>query len=60
MSMEKYGVSDRAQLQRKELAKIRAKIGKLRDSDEKTAAVSDELAKLHSRETDILVALAEQ
>lgn len=60
MTMEKYGVSDRAALQRKELAQVRAKISKLRNSDEKTAAVTNELVELQRRESDLIASLAEQ
>ena len=60
MSMDKYGVSDREDLQRKELAKVRAKLGKLRRTDEKTASVTDELHRLQLRESELVASLAEQ
>ena len=60
MTMEKYGVSDRVELQRKELAQVRARLTELRNSNEKTASATEELTKLQNRETDLIVSLAEQ
>ena len=60
MSMEKYGVTDRADLQRQELARVRAKIAKLRGSNEKTASETQEIGRLQTRESELIVSLAEQ
>jgi hypothetical protein len=59
MSMEKYGVADKAAQQRQELAQVRAKLGAAR-SGEKTAAAQETILALEARERELRQALTDQ
>ena len=59
MTMEKYGVSDRAGLQKAELETVRTRLRDLRASSEKTASTTNEIERLENRETELNIALAD-
>ena len=57
MSMEKYGVEDRAEQQRKELRQVRSRMA---NTTEKTASAEAELATLKAREVELMAELDKQ
>jgi hypothetical protein len=59
MSMEKYGVSDKAGLQQQELSQIRQRLAELRTTLEKTADQTQEIERLEAREAELNIALAD-
>ena len=60
MSMEKYGVSDRKELQRKELLKAKSRLATLRGSSEKTASETQEIVQVEARINELKMELADQ
>lgn len=60
MTMEKYGVSDKAGLQKAELDRVVTRLGELRSSSEKTAAETTEIERLETRKAELTIALAGQ
>jgi hypothetical protein len=57
MTMEKYGVSDKKELQEKELQTVQSRLKVLRSSHEKTADQTQEVEQLERRESEISVEL---
>lgn len=57
--MEKTSV-DKKKLQREQLAQTRARLRQLRGTAEKTAGVSDELARLEAQEAELAGALKDE
>lgn len=60
MSMEKYAVSDKKDLQEKELTQVQTRLKDLGQSHEKTASDTQEAQRLEVRESELKVALADQ
>lgn len=59
MTMEKYAVSDRKELQETELTQVKARIKELGQSHEKTASETQEFERLDQRKAELLIALAD-
>jgi hypothetical protein len=57
MSMEKYGVSDKEELQEQELRQVKSRLKVLRNSLEKTAAETEEVQRLEVRESELAASL---
>ena len=60
MSKEKYGVSDRKQLQEGELRQVMARLRELRNSHEKTAAETQEVERLELRASELKASISAQ
>ena len=57
MAMDKYGVSSVTDLQKQELETVRGRLRELRSSHEKTAAETQEVERLETRESELLLEL---
>jgi hypothetical protein len=60
MTMEKYGVSDKVELMKEELAELQAKLVHLRSTDEKTASIVEEIVNLQEREGFLIAEINRQ
>ena len=60
MMMEKYGVSDRVELMKGELAKVKTELQQLRNSTEKTASTTSRIIDLRNREGELAAEISRQ
>jgi hypothetical protein len=58
--MEKLGVSDAKELQKKELKQVKTQLGTLNSSLEKTADQTQETERLEKRAVELQIEIAEQ
>jgi hypothetical protein len=58
--MEKYGVSNKDELQKKELEQVKTRKDELTKAHEKTAADTQEIERLTTREAELKEALSQQ
>lgn len=60
MSMEKYGVNDKSELQRRELDEVKGRLAALGASHEKTASDTQEVERLEKRALELQIEIADQ
>lgn len=60
MTMEKYGVNSKVDLQKEELKQVQGQLSKLSSPMQKTATQTQETERLEKRAIELQVAIAEQ